>query len=273
MAKKTKKKFSFIRFIIKSLLWLLLILIIALVCVYYYLGTIVRHAVNQYVPPITGTTASVGSVDLSLLKGQIEIKDLQIGNPEGFSSNNILDLGRIYVTFEPKSVFTDKIIIKSVLISGTKVSAEMKNLYSLDSNVSALQDNINKYMGTSPDTKKTEDKKDTAKQSGGKKVIIKDLQIKDTSLSLGVSGQTVTLPLPDIHKKGIGEDKKEKSIAQVFADILNMISLESVKGLATAVADLAKKGWKGATDMISDGANAVTDTAKSVTDSIKGIFK
>ena len=265
-----KKKFSFIRFIVKALLWLLLILIVALVCVYYYLGAIVKEGVNRYVPPITGTTASVGSVDLSLLKGQIEIKKLQIGNPKGFSDNNIFEVGKVLVSFEPKTVLTDKIIIKSVVISGTKVSAELKNLYSLDSNVSALQNNINKYLGI---TSKAKDAKKDDIDKDGKKVVIKDLKINDTSLSLGASGQTVTLPLPDIHKKGIGENKKEKSIAQVFADILNMISLESVKGVGSAAVDLTKKGWKGTKDAISGGTDAVSGAAKSVSDGIKGIFK
>ncbi|MBP5534330.1 MAG: hypothetical protein J6Y03_02345 [Alphaproteobacteria bacterium] len=275
MAEKTKKKkkFSFIRLIFKILFWLILLLIVALMCIYYYLGTIVREGVNRYVPPVTGTTASVGSVNLALLKGEIEIKELQIGNPEGFSSNDIINLERIYVTFEPKSVFTDKIIIKSVLISGTKVSAEMKNLYSLDSNISVLQDNINKYLKADAAEQKAEEKKKDIKKSNEKKVIIKDLKIKDTSLSLGVSGQTVTLPLPDIHKTGIGENKKGRSMAEIFADILNMISLESVKGLATAVSDLAKKGWDGAKGVISDGADAVTGAAKSVSEGAKNTFK
>ena len=266
-----KKNFSFIRFILKALFWLVLLLIIALMCVYYYLGSIVKEGINRYVPPITGTTASVQSVNLSLLKGQIEVKNLQIGNPKGFSSNDIFSVGDVLVSFEPKSVLTDKIIIKSVVISGTKVSAEMKNLYSVDSNISALQNNINKYLGT--DMKKPEKKESADKKSSDKKVVIKDLKIKDTSLSLGVSGQTVTIPLPDIHKTGIGEDKKEKSFAQIFADILNMISLESVKGVATAATDLTKKGLKGAKDAISGGADAVGGAAKSVSDGIKGIFK
>ena len=269
-----------LRFILKTLFWLFILLIIAVVAVYYYLGTIVREGINRYVPPITGTKASVESVDLSLLKGKIEIKNLQIGNPQGFSSNDIFKLGQVRVLFEPKSVLSDKIIIKSVLISGTQVSAEMKNLYSLDSNVSTLQANINKYIGA--DTKKAESapKKEESKQSGGKKVIIKDLTITDTSLSLGVSGQTVTIPLLDIHKTGIGEGKKDKSMAEIFADILNMISVESVKGVATAVSDLAKQGWKGAKDLVKGGAGVVTDTAKSVSegakntvDGIKGLFK
>jgi len=220
MSEKPKKKFSFIRFIFKALLWLILLLIIAVIAIYYYLGAIVKEGINRYVPPITGTTASVGSVDLSLLQGQIEIKDLKIGNPKGYSSNDIFSLGRVRVVFDPQSVLTDKIIIKSVAISGTQVSAEMKNLYSLDNNVSALQDNINKYIGVDQKKADTSSKQETASaQSDGKKVIVKDLTVANTSLSLGVSGHTITLPLPDIHKTGIGEDKKDQSIAETIADI------------------------------------------------------
>lgn len=268
------------RFVFKCLLWVLFLLIIALVGIYCYLGALVREGINRYVPPITGTTASVQDVDLSLLKGRVEINNLQIGNPKGFSSNDIFKLGKIQVLFDPKSVLTDRIVIQSVLISGTQVSAEMKNLYSLDSNVSALQANINNYIGGgTPKTEKAQQEKATPK-SAGKTVVIKDLQIKETALSLGVSGQTVTILLPDIHQTGIGEGKKDKSPAEIFADVLNMISLESVKGVATAVSDLAKQGWKGAKDLMKGGANTVSDTAKSVTDTakgtvdgIKGLFK
>jgi len=59
-----------------------------------------------------------------------------------------------------------------------------------------------------------------------------------------------------------------------------MISLESVKGVGTAISDLGKQGWKGAKDLVKGSASAVTDTAKSVSDgakntvnSIKGMFK
>ena len=268
------------RFIFKTLFWLLLLLILAVVVVYYYLGTIVREGVNRYVPPITGTTASVENVDVSLFKGRIEIKNLQIGNPKGFSSNDIFKLGNVQVLFDPKTLLEDKIVIKSVAISGTKVSAEMKNLYSLDSNVSALQANINNYLGTGKSKEKAPAEQEAATQSGGKTVVIKDLKIAGSSLSLGVSGQTVTIDLPDIHRTGIGEGKKDKSLVEIFADILNMISVEAVKGVATAVSDLAKQGWKGAQDLVKGSAGAVTDTAKSVTDGakntvdgIKGLFK
>ena len=276
----SKKKFSWIRFILKTVLWLILLLVIALVAIYYYLGTLVREAVNRYVPPITGTTASVEHVDLSLLQGNIEIRGLKIGNPKGFSSNNIFALGSVKVKFDPKSVLTDKITINSVLISKTKVSAELKNLYSLDSNISTLQKNVEKYIGTSSKTSSTKPDQKQKTNSAGKKVVIKDLKIQNSELSLGVSGQTITLPLPNIHKTGIGEDKKNKSLAEIFADILDLLSIESLKSIPGAATDLAKKVAGGAKDLVSGGvdavtkgASAVTDTAKGAVSSIKGLFK
>ena len=276
----SKKKFSLFRFIFKALFWLILLLIIAVVAAYYYLGSLVKEAINRYVPPITGTTASVEHVDLSLLQGNIEIKGLKIGNPKGFSSNDIFSLGAIKVKFDPRSVLTDKIVINSVLISQTKVSAELQNLYSLNSNVSALQKNVEKYIGASTKKSPAKSKQPQKTETSGKKVVIKDLKIQDSELSLGVSGQTITTPLPDIHKTGIGEGKKNKSLAEIFADILDLLSVESVKGVANSVTDLAKKGYKGAKDLVSggintvsQGASVVSDTAKDAVSGIKGLFK
>ena len=90
----------------------------------------------------------------------------------------------------------------------------------------------------------------------------------------------MTLPLPNIHKTGIGEEKKAKTVGEIFADILNLISVESVKAVSTAATDLAKQGIKGAKDLISSGANSLKDGAKSISDTtkntvkgLKGLFK
>lgn len=274
--KKEKKKFSPIRFIFKAVLWLIVLLLILLGVGYYYLGSIVKEAINRYVPEVTGTTAVVEHVDLSLLKGHVEIRGLKIGNPKGYSSNNIFELGKIEVVFLPKSVLTDKIIVNSVLIDGTKVSAELKNLYSLDNNVSALQKNVENYLGVSDKKdapQKTETKQTQPKKSAGKKVIVKDLKINNTEVSVGFSGHTVTIPLPNIHKTGIGEEKKEKTIGEIIADILDIISVESIKAVASGAKDLAKQGLKDAKDLISSGTSSVKENAQNALDGIKGLFK
>ena len=279
MTKTSKKKFSILRFVLKAFLVLFFILIVALITAYYYLGSIVKEAVTRFVPPITGTSAVVEHVDLSLLKGNIEIRGLKIGNPKGYSGNNIFELGKIKVVFQPKTVLSDKIVIDSIIISGTKVSAELKNLYSLDSNVGAIKKNVESYLGnqSNKSTAKTADKSQQQSDSAaGKKVVVRDLLIEKSEVSVGAAGQTIGLLLPDIHQQDIGEGKQDKSIGDIIADILDSISIESVKAVAASAKDLAKQMGKQATDLINTGTNAVKgsiNTAKDTVNNIKGLFK
>ncbi|MBQ7413765.1 MAG: hypothetical protein IJV07_05820 [Alphaproteobacteria bacterium] len=279
MTKTSKKKFSILRFVLKALILLFFILIVALIAAYYYLGSIVKEAVTRFVPPITGTSAVVEHVDLSLLKGNVEIRGLKIGNPKGYSENNIFELGKIKVVFQPKTVLSDKIIIDSIVISGTKVSAELKNLYSLDSNIGAIKKNVESYLGnhsnkaTAPAADKSKSKSDSSPE---KKVVVRDLLIEKSEVSVGAAGQTIGLLLPDIHQQGIGEGKQNKSIGDIIADILDSISIESVKAVAASAKDLAKQGVKQATDLVNTGTDAVkgsVNTAKDTVNNIKGLFK
>lgn len=271
-----KKKTSWLKRIVKCVLGLVVIAVLVLAGIYYYLGDIVKYGIGRFVPEMTQTTASVDKVDVSLLNGRVEVVGLKIGNPRGFSDQNIFELGRVLVLFEPRSILSDKILVKQVKITGTAVSAELKNLYSLDSNVSALQQNINAYLGggkSSAKADKSAAQKSTAQSSGGKKVIIKDLTIADSRLSVGVGGKTAAIPLPDIHKTGIGEEKKGKTVGEAVADILNMVSAESVKAMARAVADLAKQGVAGAEKLLSTGLDSLSDSAKGTIGGIKGLLK
>lgn len=271
-----KKKTSWLKRIVKCVLGLVVIAVLALAGIYYYLGDIVKYGIGRFVPEMTQTTASVDKVDLSLLNGRVEVVGLKIGNPRGFSDQNIFELGRVLVLFEPRSILSDKILVKQVKITGTAVSAELKNLYSLDSNVSALQQNINAYLGGGKSSAKADKpaaQKSAAQSSGGKKVIIKDLTIADSRLSVGVGGKTAAIPLPDIHKTGIGEEKKGKTVGEAVAEILNMVSAESVKAMARAVADLAKQGVAGAEKLISTGLDSLSDSAKGTIGGIKGLLK
>lgn len=273
-----QKKGSWLKRLLKIFCAVVVLLVIGIVIAYAYLGTIVKEAVTRFVPPITGTTASVEDVDLSLLQGRIAIRGLAIGNPEGFSTNNIFELGEIQVSFDPKSVLSPKIVIQSVQISDTKVSAELKNLYSLESNIGALQKNINAYLGTEKKAAETASKtpqkqdKETAK-GAGKQVVVRDLTVRGTKISLGASGQTITLPLPNIHKTNIGEGSDKKSITEVIADILNSISLESLQAIATSVGDLLKQGLEGTKNMLGAGVDQIKDVAGSVSDGTKNAVK
>lgn len=269
--KKQKKKTSWFKRILKVIMWLIILLIALVIGIYLSLGFIVKKAVSTAVPPITGTPASVENVDISLLKGHIGIDGLKVGNPKGFAEENIFELGSIVVDFDLKSVLTNKIIIKQIAIKNTKVDAEINK--SGDINLTVLQDNVNKYLGTGSSEAKPVVKEETKPvANGGKKVIIKKLTIDDTTLTLGALGQTIDIPLPDIHKTNIGEDKKkEYTLKDTFALVLSYFTTDSLKAVLNSGSELAKAGLANAKAALNSGIDAAKQAGQAVTDSVKNI--
>lgn len=268
------QKRSWIRGLFKGLFYLVLLCVILLIVAYIYAGEIVKKAISVAVPPVTQTTASVDGVDLSLLSGKIGVRGLAIGNPKGFSDNNIFELGDIAVTFDPKSVFTDKIVIHSVAITGTGISAEMNAKG--QTNVGVLNQNIQNYLGSSNGGSKpaaaTQPKE---AQGSSKKVVIHDLKINDSKLTLGVAGQTMTLVLPNIHQTNIGEGKKSKTIPEMVATILSYFSSESVKAMLNSGNELMKQSLQNAKGMLNSGKDALkqqADQVKGALDNLKNLF-
>ncbi len=269
------QKRSWIRGLFKGLFYLLLLCVILVIVAYIYAGEIVKKAISMAVPPVTQTTASVDGVDLSLLSGKIGVRGLTIGNPKGFSDNNIFELGDIAVTFDPKSVFTDKIVIHSVAITGTGISAEMNAKG--QTNVGVLNQNIQNYLGSSNGGSQpaTTTAKSKEAQGAGKKVVIHDLKINDSKLTLGVAGQTMTLVLPNIHQTNIGEGKKSKTIPEMVATILSYFSSESVKAVLNSGNELMKQSLQNARGMLNSGKDAIkqqADQAKGALDNLKNLF-
>ena len=267
---KMKKKTNWFKRILKCITWLIIILIALIIGLYLSLGFIVKKTVSTAVPPITGTSASVENVDISLLKGHIGIEGLKIGNPQGFAEENIFELGSIMVDFDLKSVLTDKIIIKQIAIKNTKVDAEINK--SGDINLTQLQKNVNTYLGTDTQESKPAVKDEAKPTEGGKKVIIKKLNIDDTTLTLGALGQTIDIPLPNIHKTNIGEDKKkEYSIKDTIALILSYFTTDSLKAVLNSGSELAKAGLANAKAALNNSVDAAKQAGKNITDGVKNI--
>lgn len=269
---KQKKKSGWIKRLFKIFMWLVILSITTIIGIYLSLGFIVKQAVSTVVPPITGTSAFVENVDISLFKGRIGIDGLKIGNPTGFAEENIFELGSIAVDFDPKSVLTNKIIINKIEIKGTKVDAEINK--SGDINLTRIQNNVNAYLGTDTtkqNQQKTETKPDT-KSSNTKKVIIKKLNIDDTTLTLGALGQTIDIPLPNIHKTNIGEDKKkEYTLKDTIALIISYFTTDSLKAVINSGSELAKAGLANAKAALNSGVDAAKEAGKAAVDSVKGI--
>lgn len=279
--KETTKKTNWFKRLLKIFMWLIILLIAAVIAIYLCLGCIVKKAVTSVVPPITGTSASVDDVDLSLLKGHVAIKGFKIGNPAGFATQNIFELGSVVVDFDLKSVFSNKIIIKQILIDKTAADAEINKNGEI--NLVLIQKNVENYLNagkTTPADPASETKAQTktqTKSDSGKKVVIKKLNIDNSKLTLGALGQTIDLNLPNIHKTGIGEDqKKQYTLPETIALILSYFSESSVTAVMNSGNELFKKSLadtKALLNNTADAAKQQIDAAKQQVDEAKAKTK
>ncbi len=254
--------------LLKILLAILLAIIALVVVAYLTAGIWLKTAVSTFIPQMTKTPASLEKADVSLLSGKISLKGFKIGNPAGFVSKNAFELAEISVKFEPKSLFSSKIIINEIKIDGTKIAAELAQTGNV--NLMILNDNIQGYLGNPTqndpnNSNKIAQKKNEEKSE--KAVLVKDLRITNSSLDFAFMTQKMKVKLPDIQQKNIGEKKKE-TLPDLVADIFGTLS-------ASSMAEMTKAGRDSVNKMLDNLAGRSNETAgfvKSLKAEMKNVF-
>lgn len=202
-------------------------LVLVIAAAWYFtpsLETIVKKVVNKYGSEITGTEVNLQGFKLSLTKGEGEISEITVANPKNYSAPYIFSLGDIFVKVDLKSLATDTIIIDKIAINKPVITYEMLSL--TQNNISQIQKNIAANTA-STDSQKAEAKEAPKDEASSKKVIIKELSIANGEIQAiaNINGKAndLTVPLPTIVMKNIGEEKKGESIASSITKILNNI--------------------------------------------------
>lgn len=247
------------------------VLVILIVVVVLFLGQVVKTAVETAGPQVAGVEMSLEKARVYLLLGDIKLKGLVIGNPEGFKTPSLMELNELVIDIDIGSLFTDTIVIKEIHIDGPQITYE-RGLKT--SNLSALQENL------APDEKKPKkEKTDAPKEKSdkpAKKVVIDDFLLENGKVNISIAiagGKKLTVPMAPIHLKDIGKDSDGTSITEIVNEVLGAI-MKSVGDAVAASGDLAGDALKGVGGMAGDAAHGVTDMAgdatKGATDAAKG---
>ena len=238
-------------------------LMIALVIFMISIGLIVKVAINSVLPEITGTPCSIGMCTFNPVLGKVTIRNLNIGNPEGYAKENAFELGTLVIDVGLGSLLSNKIQIEEITIDSMNVDYEIKLT---ETNISVIKNNINKYSGSdTPEVVKEEPKEDEDVESttdiedseDEKKLQIDLFQFKNSSVIMGTGGGNVRLPLGEIILKNLGTDSPYGITAgelsqKVFPALYESI-LTAVKAQATSIdTDSIKKG---ATNVLKDVKN------------------
>jgi hypothetical protein len=279
-----------IKIILGILVVLFVLFVVAILIVGAHLGDIVKAGMEVAGPKVTQTTLTLDAVNISLLGGSAGVKNLVLGNPDGYKAPQSLVLSNAAVSLVPGSVLSDKIVIHSVEVRGLEVTFEGNPIG--DNNLTKIMANVDSFTGSgstvtgtnAPTTAPTQ----PAAQPAGATKPAKTLEVDDLVISgvmvhaslTGLVTKDVTLPIPDIHLSGLGTgpegitpaDLTKKVLSQITADTIKTL-ISSASALGKDLTDEAKKTAQGAVNgVLQNAGGAGSNTVDQVKKGLGGLF-
>ena len=258
------------KFVKYTLLALLALIVIVLVAGWLYLEPLVKGVVNKFGSQVAGTEVSLAGFSLHPLDGEVEIKGFTVANPKGYTTPNLLSLGGIFVKVDPKSLFSDTIVVENVRITKPELTYEMPNFST--SNVMQLQENVARNTAQSSAPAKEEKVKETAAKPA-KNVVIRKVLVEEGALSaltpLQKDKKPLELNLPSIEINGIGDGKKNMSIDESIAIIFNKILFNATSVVTKELGNVSDMAQKAANKALDQVKQQVPGEASGFLDKVK----
>ncbi|MFC5454922.1 hypothetical protein [Prosthecobacter fluviatilis] len=231
------------------------------------LGNLVRFGIEKGTPPVVQTSVSVQSVKLSPFSGSGIIEGFEIGNPKGFTGPYAMRIGRTEVALDTNSVSREKVVIQHIRITDPEINLEAglggTNLKHIADNAKSFvaQQTAPAGAGTSPAA--------AAPPAGSKdkktiKLQINELLITGARLSASaagiVPGADAKITLPEIRLTNLGSGSEGITPAELTALVLRELNTEAAKASAS-----------GALKNMLQGGAAKLNTG-GLKEGVKGLF-
>lgn len=258
---------------------ILVVLAVLLVVLEFSLDRIVLKTVNAAGPAALGVPVALQDADISLFRGKAALKGLHIGNPEGYKTDGLFDLGSMSVDVDNSTLLSDTVVIKEIEIQDLALTYE-KGL--LNSNLGALIESLSgedEPAEEAPEDKPEEETDEAEKP--GKKVVIEKLRITGSRMNFSVTGAaaltggaSIPVPLPPITLTDLGKEKEGVTVVEAIQEVLQAIAGAAGTAIAgsaqllgqgvQAVGDGAWAAGEGAVDAGKAAVGGATDAGKAV---------
>ena len=245
--KKRKKSWK------RRLLNILIGILIVLVLLVIFRDFAIKHSVEKAGSLIVGTPIKCGHFSSSL-SGKVHIKDLTVGNPEGYHNPHAFKLGEVRVDLNVGTIFSEKVEVRDVYVEGVSVDYELKLGRS---NLGEIQKNLERFT---PADKNNPDSADEGGTDNAQQAVIRHLKVENTALTFSNATLKTTLkmPLPGLELENLGDGKPiGETLNEFFSLILTSIK-KAVTGAGGAVVDAVGGAVSGIGDTISNTVKKVT---------------
>lgn len=208
---------------------LVVLALIGYVTLQFFLGSIVKTGVNQVGPRVTQSKVELGGASLSPLSGTGTLTNLNVGNPTGWSSGNLLHVSRVQFDVEPMSVFDETLVINELVVEQPEFVYETKIV---SSNLGDLLKNIEASVGQGAD-KTTPDP-----QAKPRKFIVRHFHLAGAKVAVGVGPAAVPLSLPAIELKDLGVAEGGLTSGQLAGVVLRELMPQIIAATTDAASTL-----------------------------------
>jgi len=199
---------------------LLVLVLIALAAALFYVDQIAEAAVERGGTHALGVETEVGSADVGLIQGDIELERLRVANPEGFEEPDFLTVEHLLLEVSTASLREPVIEVPRLVMQDVRVVLEKREGRT---NYKVILENLERLQ---------EGKKDPAPEDG-KKFIIRHVLVANVSAQvdlLPVGGELVppaVVQIPEIQLENIGTSEEGMSISELTAKLVQLV-LEAV---------------------------------------------
>ena len=133
-----------IRKILYGVVVVLLLVVIGLVALISSLDSRVINAIEENLSSLTGTRVTVDDVDISIFSGKGELTGLRVFNPQGFSAEPALSLGRFEFEIDMEALSMRVIPVNLIRGDGTEIRVEKNPEGRI--NIESLYQNLKRSM-------------------------------------------------------------------------------------------------------------------------------
>ena len=249
-----------------------IVVVVVLVTLYFSLGTLITQAVNTLGPKIIKAEVVLKETEIDAQSGKGTMRGLKVGNPEGFKTESAMQVDEIRLAVDINSITEQVKVINEIAIEAPEVTYELGDD---GSNIDAIQKNVDAFMAEYGINSSEPGEKETTKESETK-LIIENFIVRNGKINISATflgGESLTVPLPDIHVKDIGKAENGATPGEAVKIMVGALKdgiLQAVNPLnldnVGKVAEDVSKGAEGLAESLME------DSAKEVTGALKGIF-
>lgn len=265
----------------KIILGILIVLVILVVAGILFIDNIAKTAVVNGVPMVLGDdiTASVARLHIEPFNGRVEVDNLVIGNPKGYSEDGYaFKLGEVIADADLGTVTKDKIRVEHLRLKDINV------IYERGLTTSNLEEILGRLEKKEKE-EKAEEQKEEKTESKETRLQFDKIEIENVGVTLKIKGLpgkapiAVSMdPLENLGAEGEGITPLDLTYEILGAIIKKAIALDAVSDALSSVGDAAnalgaataEAANEAANAAVEAGKNAVNDAASAATNAAAG---